>query len=60
VPYDEPNKNQVIFILNVCNQSRPIVGYVEYHTDANQVYVAPRLFNLWEVLPISRLGYFVP
>jgi hypothetical protein len=60
VPDDEPNKNQVIFIINVCNQFRPIVGYVEYHTDANQVYVAPRLFDPWEVLPISRLGYFVP
>jgi len=49
-----------MFIINVCNQLRPIVGYVEYHTDANQVYVAPRLLNPWEVLPISRLDYFVP
>jgi hypothetical protein len=60
VPDDEPNKNQVIFIIQVCNQSRPVVGYVEHQTDANQIYVAPRLFNVWEVLPIGRLGYFVP
>ncbi len=50
----------MIFIINVCNQSRPVVGYVEHHTDANQVYVASRLLNVWEVLPIGRLGYFVP
>ncbi len=50
----------MIFIINVCNQSRAVVGYVEHHTDANQVYVAPRLFNVWEVLPVGRLGYFVP
>ena len=60
MPDDEPNKNQMIFIINVCNQSRPVVGYVEHQTDANQIYVAPRLFNVWEVLPIGRLSYFVP
>jgi hypothetical protein len=60
MPDDEPNKNQMIFIINVCNQSRPVVGYVEHQTDANQIYVAPRLFNVWEFLPIGRLGYFVP
>jgi hypothetical protein len=60
MPDDEPNKNQMIFIINVCNQSRPVVGYVEHQTDANQIYVAPRLFNVCEVLPIGRLGYFVP
>ena len=50
----------MIFKINVCNQSRSIVGYVEHHTDANQIYVAPRLLKRREVLPIGNLGYFVP